>query len=103
MQQRRLVFDIADKVGEELVTETRLVYSTATVVWQDGTIEENISSRQLFPIHHLDEHEFFPGDFVLAGDDGTYRNYGVVQRVDHAGRTATVKWFTTYTSITDPQ
>lgn len=102
--QRERNFDIGAKCGEEVVTETRVVYSRATVVWQDGTIEEDISSRQLFPIHHLDEHEFFPGDFVLSvGDEsGSFRDYGVIQRVDHAGRTAVVKWFKTYTSISEP-
>ena len=32
---------------------------------QDGTIEKDIRSTELNPIHHLDDHEFFPGDFVL--------------------------------------
>ncbi|KAJ6622674.1 (E3-independent) E2 ubiquitin-conjugating enzyme [Pseudolycoriella hygida] len=88
-------------VGDEVVTEAILVYSEATVVWQDGTIESGISSRHLYPIHHLDEHEFFPGDFVLSGsecNDLAYRNYGVIQRVDHNGRTAMVKWFRTYST-----
>lgn len=80
-------FDIAQMVSKEVVTETRVVYSTATIVWQDGTIESEISSRQLYPIHHLDEHEFFPGDFVLSGENMSYRHYGVIQRVDHVGRT----------------
>lgn len=117
--------DLPPKIGDVVVTETACVYSTATVVWQDGTIEEGISSRQLYPIHHLDEHvsgklsfyclvpnsiyyakqEFFPGDFVLTGvesDDVSYRDYGVIQRVDHIGRTAIVKWFSTYPSTGDP-
>ncbi|KAG4067201.1 hypothetical protein HA402_000192 [Bradysia odoriphaga] len=88
------------KVGDDIVTEAIVVYSQATVVWQDGTIESGISSRHLYPIHHLDEHEFFPGDFVLSGsesNDLAYRNYGVIQSVDHNGRTAMVKWFRTYT------
>lgn len=44
------------KVDDEIVTEAMVVYSQATVVWQDGTIESGISSRHLYPIHHLDEH-----------------------------------------------
>jgi hypothetical protein len=32
---------------------------------QDGTVESGIASPELFPIHHLDELEFFPGDFVI--------------------------------------
>lgn len=44
------------KVDDDVVTEAIVVYSQATVVWQDGTIESGISSRHLYPIHHLDEH-----------------------------------------------
>ena len=48
--------DFNPKEGDELVTEALLVYSTATVVWQDGSIESDIPSTQLYPIHHLDNH-----------------------------------------------
>uniref|UniRef100_A0A336MDJ5 CSON000051 protein n=1 Tax=Culicoides sonorensis TaxID=179676 RepID=A0A336MDJ5_CULSO len=93
-------------VGEEVVTECLVVYSTATVVWQDGTIETDINSTELCPIHHLDDHEFFPGDFVLL-DDGqnntSYRDYGVIQKVDHLGRVAKVKWFSTYSCMEEPK
>lgn len=92
--------------GELVVTEALIVYSTATVVWQDGSIETGIPSVQLYPIHHLDDHEFFPGDFVLAGNEGndiSHRDYGVIQKVDHQGRTALVKWFRTYTNLDEPR
>lgn len=51
--------DFHPKEGDELVTEALLVYSTATVVWQDGTIEKDIPSTQLYPIQHLDNHVSF--------------------------------------------
>lgn len=35
--------------------------------FQDGTIEMGIPSTQLYPIHHLDGQECFPGDFVVSG------------------------------------
>ncbi|XP_050071796.1 (E3-independent) E2 ubiquitin-conjugating enzyme UBE2O [Anopheles maculipalpis] len=94
--------------GDEVITEALVVYSMATVVWQDGTIETNIPSTELRPIHHLDDHEFFPGDFVLAGNtdpakNPSFRDYGVIQDVDHHGRTARVKWFSTYTCTSEPQ
>uniref|UniRef100_A0A1I8PX28 UBC core domain-containing protein n=1 Tax=Stomoxys calcitrans TaxID=35570 RepID=A0A1I8PX28_STOCA len=98
--------DFTPKEGEELVTEALLVYSTATVVWQDGTIETDIPSTELCPIHYIDNHEFFPGDFVISGSeesDVSYRDYGVIQTVDHEGRIAHVKWFTTYTSADEPK
>lgn len=104
----KLLPDSIPKIGEDVVTEVLVVYSTATVVWQDGTIESGIPSTQLYPIHHLDEHEFFPGDFVLSGnhessDNSALRDYGVIQKVDHQGRTAFVKWFRTYTCDEEPR
>lgn len=55
-RNNKKLLDRPPKVGEEVVTETAVVYSNATVVWQDGSIETGISSRELYPIHHLDEH-----------------------------------------------
>ena len=34
-------------------------------VRQDGCVEAKIPSVDLFPIHHMDELEFFPGSFVV--------------------------------------
>jgi ubiquitin-conjugating enzyme E2 O len=74
------------------------------IFWQDGSVEYGIASTQLYPIHHLDDQEFFPGDFVIENkDESCMRVYGVVQSVDHAGRTARVKWFKTYTSQEEPR
>ena len=44
---------------------------------------------------------------MLARNDSvnanpSYRDYGVIQKVDHLGRLAQVKWFSTYTNIDDP-
>ena len=51
---------------------------------QDGHVEDHILSRDLFPIHALDEQEFFPGDFVVrsaesVGADFDPHLYGVIQ------------------------
>lgn len=95
--------------GEQVVVETLHTTSRANVVWQDGTIEMGIPSTQLYPIHHLDGQECFPGDFVVSGGANVeenqqlkHREYGVVQRVDHHGRTAIVHWYRTYTSADEP-
>ena len=70
---------------------------------QDGTVEDGIPSRDLFPIHALDEQEFFPGDYVIRNSESVdVHLYGVVQSVDHSGRTAQVQWFRTYTSVRNP-
>ena len=39
----------------------------------------------------------------VCGCEVDPHDYGVVQRVDHAGRTTAVKWFRTYTAGADPQ
>ncbi|KAJ9574645.1 hypothetical protein L9F63_008177, partial [Diploptera punctata] len=94
---------VALQPGQKVVVETLSTSSIADVVWQDGSVEYGIPSTQLYPIHHLDDQEFFPGDFVIENkEESCMRVYGVVQSVDHAGRTATVKWFKTYTSLEEP-
>ncbi|CAH3996803.1 unnamed protein product [Pieris brassicae] len=96
------------RLNDRVVVETLHTTSRANVVWQDGTIEMGIPSTQLYPIHHLDGQECFPGDFVVNGaanvedNQNKHREYGVVQRVDHHGRTAIVHWYLTYTSADDP-
>ncbi|KAM8703488.1 hypothetical protein ACLKA7_008158 [Drosophila subpalustris] len=92
------------KDGDEIVVETLVVYSSLTVVWQDGTVETGIPSTELYPIHHLDNHEFFPGDFVSKANDysPSQIDYGVIQSVDHDERIAKVKWFNIYGNLDNP-
>ena len=82
---------ILAKPGDCVVVETLTTKSEVEVVWQDSTTEANISSKELFPIHHLDDQEFFCGDFVVYNqDEFNPHTYGVVQEVDHVGRTCRV-------------
>ena len=61
-------------------TITSVCRSEVEVVWQDGSVERGVPSAELYPIHHLDDHEFFPGDFVTEAKDGFHpHSYGVVQ------------------------
>ncbi|XP_026523300.1 (E3-independent) E2 ubiquitin-conjugating enzyme isoform X2 [Notechis scutatus] len=84
------------KPGDRVAVEVVTTMTSADVMWQDGTVEKNIRSNELFPVHHLDNNEFCPGDFVVdkraqsSQDPGMY---GVVQSGDHVGRTCVVKWF----------
>ena len=68
------------KPDGQVVVETLCTRSEAEVVWQDGSVEKGIPSKELFPIHHLDDQEFFCGDYVVrsAGDFRPHE-YGVVQ------------------------
>ncbi len=92
------------KEGMKLVTETLSTCSEVDVVWQDGTEETSIPSTELYPIQHLDDHEFFPGDFVTEAKEGFHpHSYGVVQDVNHADRTCRVKWLRTYTEGRQPR
>ncbi|XP_067859879.1 (E3-independent) E2 ubiquitin-conjugating enzyme UBE2O isoform X1 [Heptranchias perlo] len=84
------------KPGDRIAVEILKTGTSVDVMWQDGTVEKNIRSNDLLPVHHVDNNEFCPGDFVLdkraqgAQEVGVY---GVVQSVDHIGRTCSVKWF----------
>ncbi|XP_037945571.1 (E3-independent) E2 ubiquitin-conjugating enzyme isoform X2 [Teleopsis dalmanni] len=94
------------KYGEKVAVEALVMHSKITIMWQDGTRETDIPSTELYHINQLDTHEFFPGDYVMYekdSNDMTYRDYGVIQSVDHYGRTARVKWFTTYTYSEEPK
>ncbi|KAH8337681.1 hypothetical protein KR074_006570 [Drosophila pseudoananassae] len=96
--------ELDPKDGDEIVVETLVVYSSVTVVWQDGSVEAGIHSTQLYPIHHLDNHEFFPGDFVNRANENSTgaTDYGVIQCVDHDERIAKVKWFNIYSKADNP-
>ncbi|KAL3877586.1 hypothetical protein ACJMK2_035282 [Sinanodonta woodiana] len=87
------------KPGDKVAVEICYTFTTATVVWQDGTEEDGVPSTDLFPIHHLDELEFFPGDFVVDAkvSESNPNRYGAIMSCDHAGRVCTVKWMTPFT------
>lgn len=67
--------------------------SKATIVWQDGSEEKDIPTTQLYFSMSLDDHEFFPGEWVIDGDKEDSDRYGAIQHVNYLERTATVKWF----------
>lgn len=66
--------------------------SKITVVWQDGSEEKDIPSTQLYYSISLDDHEFFPGEWVTsdANKGPCTERYGVVQNVNYLERTACV-------------
>ncbi|KAF7284596.1 hypothetical protein GWI33_021878 [Rhynchophorus ferrugineus] len=79
--------------GHTLPVEVICVESKVTVIWQDGTEEKDIPSTQLYYSISLDDHEFFPGEWVINDSKEDNDTYGVVQHVNYIERTATVKWF----------
>lgn len=65
--------------------------SRATIVWQDGVEEKDIPTTQLYYSVSLDDHEFFPGEWVVAeGEKEDGDLYGAIQFVNYLERTATV-------------
>lgn len=67
------------------------VDSKATIVWQDGIEERDIPTTQLYYSVSLDDHEFFPGEWVVVEDDKEDNSrYGAIQFVNYLERTAMV-------------
>ncbi|XP_052766906.1 (E3-independent) E2 ubiquitin-conjugating enzyme UBE2O-like [Mya arenaria] len=89
------------KPGDKVAVEIWYTFSTCDVMWQDSTVEKGVPSPELFPIHHLDELEFFPGDFVQDNRGTTGTGYGVVVSSDYKERTVMVKWIQPYQPGTD--
>ena len=42
--------------------------TTADIRWQDGTLQMAVPTRDVIPMEHLDEHDFFVGDLVEEVD-----------------------------------
>ena len=83
------------KPGENAAFTIIMTKTFVTVMWQDGSLEEDIPSTEVETLHHLDENEFFPGDFVVDSrkESAGLELYGVVQSADFLERVCTVKWF----------
>ncbi|KAJ3614259.1 hypothetical protein NHX12_017833 [Muraenolepis orangiensis] len=92
------------KPGDRVAVEVVYTNTRADVLWKDGQLERGIRSNDLYPVQHLDGHEFCPGDFVVdkrpqaVPDPGVY---GIVQSGDHKGRTCAIKWIKLNSSSTD--
>ena len=85
---------IRTSAGSRLPVEIVATDTKVTVVWQSSLIEEDVPSINLYPVHHIDNHDFFPGDYVVENKDFSETfDYGVVQSCDAISRTARVKWF----------
>ncbi|XP_050370154.1 probable ubiquitin-conjugating enzyme E2 24 [Argentina anserina] len=70
------------------------------VVWQDGSQSLEVDSQTLLPVSVVNDHEFWPEQFVL--EKGAYddlnlfssQRWGVVRGVDAKERTVKVQWKT---------
>ena len=63
-RKRKAAPPLKVNVGDNVCVEVAHTCTTVDVIWQDGSSQEKILSTDLIPVFHLDELEFFPGDYV---------------------------------------
>lgn len=44
----------------------QLLFSNAL---QNGSVQSDIPASELYPVNHVDDHEYFPGDFIVEQRD----------------------------------
>lgn len=84
-----------DVSGSELIeSDVLVVRETQTkirILWQDGSISDDVTSTEVIPYANPDEYDCWPGDWVQwKGEDDT--RAAVVQTVFASERTAEVYW-----------
>ncbi|KAI4296744.1 hypothetical protein L6164_036672 [Bauhinia variegata] len=88
--------NLSSDIGEIFVIGK--IKSKVDIVWQDGEHSSGLDPRTLLPVNVIDNHEFWPQQFVLekgASDDPlkpSSQTWGVVQCVDAKERTVEVQW-----------
>lgn len=63
-RKRKAAPPLKVNVGDKVCVEVAHTCTTVDVIWQDGSRQDKILSTDLIPVFHLDELEFFPGDYV---------------------------------------
>ena len=63
-RKRKAAPPLQVKVGDKVCVEVTNTCTTVDVIWQDGSRQDKVLSTDLIPVFHLDELEFFPGDYV---------------------------------------
>lgn len=63
-RKRKAAPPLKVNVGDKVCVEVAHTCTTVDVIWQDGSRQDKVLSTDLIPVFHLDELEFFPGDYV---------------------------------------
>ena len=63
-RKRKAAPPLKVSAGDKVCVEVTNTCTTVDVIWQDGSTQDKILSTDLIPVFHLDELEFFPGDYV---------------------------------------
>lgn len=63
-RKRKAAPSLKVNIGDRVCVEVTNTCTTVDVIWQDGSKQDKILSTDVTPVFHLDELEFFPGDFI---------------------------------------
>ncbi|CAL9158497.1 probable ubiquitin-conjugating enzyme E2 23 [Musa acuminata AAA Group] len=73
-------------------------FNKVDVAWQDGTTEFGLQSTSLIPFDTPNDHEFFPGEFVVekaqneGGSSSETNRLGVLRSANSQEQTVCVRW-----------
>jgi len=83
------------KITEDKVpVQVEFMTSWVKVMWQDGTVEDDIRSVDLLPTGPDTEDYVFPGHYVIpSNNDSKQIDYGVVLSANNREKTCIVNWF----------
>ena len=76
-RRRKTAPQLKVKAGDKVCVEVVSTHTTVDVTWQDSSKQKALLSTDLLPVFHLDELEFFPGDYV-TDKRGEEANRGLV-------------------------
>jgi hypothetical protein len=76
---------------EDLAHPARIekICSFVSVEWQNGVVQKNIRSTDLYPVEDILDNDFCPEDFIVHTKT---KKVGVIKKVDLQQRTCTVLW-----------
>jgi len=83
--------------GQKVTIEMSMPRTQVVVEWQDRTRSDFIPSTSVIPQTILNDHDFFPGEFVKderEGKKGDIFKYGCIIKILTQKRMALVQWFT---------
>ena len=78
-RKRKTAPPLKVNVGDKVCVEVTHTCTTVDVIWQEGSTQDKILSTDLIPVFHLDELEFFPGDYVSDKRGENFAVSGVIK------------------------
>jgi ubiquitin-conjugating enzyme E2 O len=81
---------ISEVEHDSFSVEVVLSKTFVDVLWEDGTVEKNINSKDLVSIQHISDQDFLPEDIIQLKEDDN--KIGFIKTVDSKSKTCKVKW-----------